>query len=43
MQKLGMVREGLLREHYHAGGKYWSSVIYAILAREYERIITKKM
>jgi len=43
MQKLGMAREGLLREHYHAGGKYWSSVIYAILAREYERIISRKM
>lgn len=38
MQKLGMAREGLLREHYRAGGKYWSSVIYALLAREYEKI-----
>lgn len=38
MQKLGMAREGLLREHYRAGGKYWSSVIYAMLAREYEKI-----
>ncbi len=40
MQKLGMAREGLLREHYRAGGKYWSSVIYALLAREYEKIKT---
>ena len=38
MQKLGMAREGLLREHYRSGGKYWSSVIYALLAREYEKI-----
>lgn len=38
MQKLGMAREGLLREHYQAGGKYWSSVIYAVLAREYEKM-----
>lgn len=38
MQKLGMAREGLLREHYLAGGKYRSSVIYALLAREYEKI-----
>jgi [ribosomal protein S5]-alanine N-acetyltransferase len=40
MQKLGMAREGLLREHYQAGGKYWSSVIYALLAREHEKIKT---
>ena len=40
MQKLGMAREGLLREHYRAGGKYWSSVIYALLAREHEKIKT---
>lgn len=40
MQKLGMAREGLLREHYRAGGKYWSSVIYAVLAREHEKMKT---
>lgn len=33
MQKLGMAREGLLREHYRSGSKYWSSVIHALLAR----------
>ena len=38
MQKLGMAREGLFREHYLAGGKYWSTVFYAILAREHEKI-----
>jgi RimJ/RimL family protein N-acetyltransferase len=38
MQKLGMAREGLFREHYRAGGKYWSTVFYAILARENEKI-----
>jgi RimJ/RimL family protein N-acetyltransferase len=37
MQKLGMAREGLLRGHYYAGGRYWSSVIYALLSREYEK------
>lgn len=38
MQKLGLAREGLLREHYRAGGKFWSSVIYGILAHEYGKI-----
>ena len=38
MQKLGMAREGLLREHYRAGSKYWSTVIYALLAREFDKI-----
>ena len=38
MQKLGMAREGLLREHYRSGERYWSSVIYAVLAREYDKI-----
>lgn len=38
MQKLGMAREGLLREHYRVGDAYWSTVIYAVLAREYEKI-----
>jgi ribosomal-protein-alanine N-acetyltransferase len=38
MQKLGMAREGLLREHYRAGNAYWSTVIYALLAHEYEKI-----
>lgn len=38
MQKLGLAREGLLREHYRAGGKYWSSVICSVLAREYDKI-----
>jgi ribosomal-protein-alanine N-acetyltransferase len=40
MQKLGMAREGLLREHYRAGGKYWSTVIYAVLEREHEKLKT---
>lgn len=37
MQKLGVAREGLLREHYYAGGRYWSSVIYALLSLGYEK------
>jgi len=40
MQKLGMAREGLSREHYRAGGKYWSTVIYAVLEREQEKLKT---
>jgi ribosomal-protein-alanine N-acetyltransferase len=38
MQKLGMAREGLLREVHHARGKWWSTAIYATLDHEYAKI-----
>ncbi len=31
MQKLGMAREGLLRDIHFARGKWWSTVIYGVL------------
>jgi len=42
MQKLGMAREGLLRDIHHARGKWWSTVIYSLLAQEYAKIKTLK-
>lgn len=38
MQKLGMAREGLLRDVTMARGKWWSSVVYSILEHEYAKI-----
>jgi RimJ/RimL family protein N-acetyltransferase len=38
MQKLGLAREGLLRDVGQARGKWWSSVIYSILEHEYAKI-----
>jgi RimJ/RimL family protein N-acetyltransferase len=38
MQKLGMAREGMLRDVKHARGKWWSTVVYSILAQEYAKI-----
>lgn len=38
MQKLGMAREGLLRDIHHARGKWWSTLIYAVLDGEYAKI-----
>jgi [ribosomal protein S5]-alanine N-acetyltransferase len=38
MQKLGMAREGILRDIGHARGRWWSSAIYAIIDREYAKI-----
>jgi ribosomal-protein-alanine N-acetyltransferase len=34
MEKLGMREEGLMREHFHARGRWWSSHLYAVLKRE---------
>jgi len=34
MEKLGMREEGLMREHFHANGRWWSSHLYALLKRE---------
>jgi RimJ/RimL family protein N-acetyltransferase len=38
LQKLGMAREGLLRDVGRARGRYWSSAVYAILDGEYAKI-----
>lgn len=38
MQKLGMAREGMFRDVILARGKWWSNVVYAILAHEYAKI-----
>lgn len=38
MQKVGMAREGLLRDVHHARGKWWSTVIYGVLEHEYAKI-----
>jgi [ribosomal protein S5]-alanine N-acetyltransferase len=38
MQKLGLGREGMLRDVGHARGRWWSSVIYSILEHEYAKI-----
>ncbi|QOS76476.1 GNAT family N-acetyltransferase [Paenibacillus sp. JNUCC31] len=35
MQKIGMQREGLMREHWFYKGKYHDSCLYSILAKEY--------
>ena len=38
MQKVGMAREGLLRDVHFARGKWWSTVIYGVLEHEYAKI-----
>ena len=40
MQKLGMAREGLLRDIHYARGRWWSTLIYAILDQEHAKIKT---
>jgi ribosomal-protein-alanine N-acetyltransferase len=35
LEKLGFVREGVLRERWHVGGEIQDSAIYALLARDY--------
>ena len=35
MEKLGMRREGHLRQNYYTKGRWWDSVTYAILAEEW--------
>ncbi|MND05649.1 hypothetical protein D3C83_265790 [compost metagenome] len=42
MQKLGMAREGLLRDIHYARGKWWSTVIYGILDQEHAKIKSVK-
>jgi len=38
MQKLGMAREGMLRDVINARGKWWSTVVYSIIDHEYAKI-----
>lgn len=40
MQKIGMAREGMLRDLHHARGKWWSTLIYGVLEHEYAKIRT---
>jgi len=42
MQKLGMAREGLLRDVHFGRGKWWSSLVYGILEGEYAKIRSVK-
>jgi RimJ/RimL family protein N-acetyltransferase len=42
MQKLGMAREGLLRDVHFGRGKWWSTVIYSLLDHEYAKIKSVK-
>jgi [ribosomal protein S5]-alanine N-acetyltransferase len=35
LERVGFVREGLLRERWHVGGETQDSAIYALLARDY--------
>ena len=38
MQKIGMTREGVMREHYKKWGAYEDRVAYGLLAREWRRL-----
>ncbi|WP_322907709.1 GNAT family protein [Paenibacillus campi] len=38
MQRIGMQHEGLLREHWFYKGAYHDSLLYSILASEYEQL-----
>jgi ribosomal-protein-alanine N-acetyltransferase len=42
MQKLGMAREGLLRDLHHGRGEWWSSLVYRILEAEHAKIRSVK-
>lgn len=42
LQKLGMAREGLLRDVHYGRGKWWSTVIYSMLDQEYAKIKSVK-
>jgi ribosomal-protein-alanine N-acetyltransferase len=35
MEKIGMTKEGLLREHFYVKGKWQSSFLYSVLANEF--------
>ena len=36
-ERLGFVREGILREHHYDDGKYSDKIIYSMLKHEYEK------
>ena len=38
LQKLGLGREGLMREVAHVKGRWWSQMVYAMLDHEYAKI-----
>ncbi len=42
MQKLGMAREGLLRDVHYGRGKWWSSVVYGLLEAEHAKFRSVK-
>lgn len=42
MQKLGMGREGLLRDIYFGRGKWWSSLVYSLLEAEHAKFRSMK-
>ncbi len=42
LQKVGMAREGLLRDLHFARGKWWSTLIYSVLDQEYAKFKTLK-
>ena len=37
MQKIGMIREGIMREHWYYKGEFHDSYLYSILANEYRK------
>ncbi|TKJ86253.1 GNAT family N-acetyltransferase [Paenibacillus sp. CFBP13512] len=37
MQKIGMTREGMMREHWYYKGEFHDSYLYSILAKEYRK------
>jgi RimJ/RimL family protein N-acetyltransferase len=42
LQKLGMAREGLMRDVHYGRGKWWSTVIYSMLDQEYAKFRSLK-
>ena len=36
LERLGMIREGRLREHEYFGGRWWDVLLYGVLASEWE-------
>ncbi len=42
LQKLGMAREGILRDVHFTRGKWWSTAVYSALEHEYTKIKSLK-